>query len=145
MKITDVRIKLVGGESGRSRLRAFCTLIFDNAFVVTDLKILEGDQGFFVAMPSRKITFHCPYCRHKVIVGSNYCSSCGESVSDAEVARMLAGLNPSKLFVDIVHPINTASREYIHTAVVEAYRRELERAALPGYVSNYDDMFVGDL
>ena len=145
MKITDVRIKLVGGDSGRSRLRAFCTLIFDNAFVVTDLKILEGDQGYFVAIPSRKITFHCPYCRHKVIVGSNYCSSCGESVSNAEVARMLAGLNPSKQFVDIVHPINTASREYIHNAVVEAYRRELERAALPGYVSNYDDMFAADL
>ena len=145
MKITDVRIKLVGGDSGRSRLRALCTLIFDSAFVGTDLKIRDGDQGYFVAMPSRKITFHCPYCRHKVIVGSNYCSSCGESVSNAEVARMLAGLNPSKQFVDIVHPINTASREYIHNAVVEAYRRELERAALPGYVSNYDDMFAADL
>ena len=100
MKITDVRIKLVGGDSGRSRLRAFCTLIFDNAFVVTDLKILEGDQGYFVAMPSRKITFHCPYCRHKVIVGSNYCSSCGESVSNAEVARMLIKSDHEDFYVE---------------------------------------------
>ena len=58
---------------------------------------------------------------------------------------MLAGLNPSKLFVDVVHPINAAAREYIHNAVVDAYRRELERSAQPGYVSNYDDMFDDDL
>ena len=55
MKITEIRVKLVDGDPTRQRLRAFCSLTFDNAFVVRDLKVLEGNQGYFVAMPSRKM------------------------------------------------------------------------------------------
>ncbi len=92
MKITEIRVKLVDGDPTRQRLRAFCSLTFDNAFVVRDLKVLEGNQGYFVAMPSRKMTFRCPNCRQRNAIGSNYCSQCGVS---------LAGFDPCANMTDV--------------------------------------------
>ena len=63
MEITEVRIKLM--EEPGERLKAFCSITFDGCFVVRDLKIIEGTSGPFVAMPSRKLTSHCPRCRTK--------------------------------------------------------------------------------
>ena len=62
MEITEVRVKLMD-EPGE-RLKAFCSITFDDCFVVRDLKIIEGTSGPFVAMPSRKLTAHCPNCRY---------------------------------------------------------------------------------
>src|SRR3990172_4605382 len=61
--ITEVRIKLMDDAS--ERLQAFCSITFDNAFVIRDLKIIDGSNGPFVAMPSRKLTAHCPACGYK--------------------------------------------------------------------------------
>ncbi len=51
MEITDVRIRKV---TGGGKLKAFVSITFDDIFVVHDLKIIEGEKGVFVAMPSRK-------------------------------------------------------------------------------------------
>ena len=51
MKITDVRVKLVESDS---RLRGVATITFDDAFVVHDIRIIEGENGIFVAMTSKK-------------------------------------------------------------------------------------------
>ncbi|WEK82088.1 MAG: regulatory protein SpoVG [Candidatus Phytoplasma pruni] len=52
MQVTDVRIKLHKGEN---RLRGVASVAFDNAFVVHYIKIIEGERGIFIAMPSIKI------------------------------------------------------------------------------------------
>ncbi len=51
MEITDVRIKKVESDN---KLKAYVTITFDNCFVVHNLKIIMGQFGRFVAMPSRK-------------------------------------------------------------------------------------------
>lgn len=51
MHITDVRVRKVNKEG---RLKAIVSITFDNEFVVHDIKVLEGDRGLFIAMPSRK-------------------------------------------------------------------------------------------
>ncbi|HHT98562.1 MAG TPA: septation regulator SpoVG [Acholeplasma sp.] len=51
MKITDVRVKHVESDS---RLRGVATITFDDSFVVHDIRIIEGENGLFVAMPSKK-------------------------------------------------------------------------------------------
>lgn len=51
MNITDVRVKLVSSES---RLRGVATITFDESFVVHDIRIIDGEKGLFVAMPSKK-------------------------------------------------------------------------------------------
>ncbi len=51
MEITDVRVRKVGGDG---KMKAVAYVTFDNAFVVHDIKIIEGQNGMFIAMPSRK-------------------------------------------------------------------------------------------
>ena len=51
MEITDIRIRKVDSEG---KLKAYVTLTFDECFVVHNLKIISGQAGTFVAMPSRK-------------------------------------------------------------------------------------------
>ena len=50
MEITDVNVFRVDGE----RLKGYATVIFDNAFIVRDLKIIDGNNGLFVAMPNKR-------------------------------------------------------------------------------------------
>jgi len=50
MEITEVRLTL----RDEDRLKAFVSITFDNAFVVRGLKVIEGNNGLFVAMPSRR-------------------------------------------------------------------------------------------
>ncbi len=50
MEITEVRISLRNDE----KLKAFATVTFDNCFIVRDLKVINGNNGLFIAMPSRK-------------------------------------------------------------------------------------------
>jgi stage V sporulation protein G len=85
MNITDVRVKKVGNEG---KLKAYVSVTFDDSFVVHNLKVINGQSGIFVAMPSRKTT--------------------------------------SGEFKDVAHPINSAFREILQKAVLEAYNREVE-------------------
>ena len=52
MEITEVKV-FPAKETG-SRLKAYATLVFDACFIIRDLKIIEGDKGLFVSMPSRR-------------------------------------------------------------------------------------------
>ena len=52
MKITDVRVRIVKKDD--SKLKAVATVTFDDCFVVHNIKVIEGNEGFFIAMPSRK-------------------------------------------------------------------------------------------
>ena len=51
MNITDVRIRKIGNEG---KMKAVASVTFDNEFVVHDIKVIEGQSGLFIAMPSRK-------------------------------------------------------------------------------------------
>ena len=51
MEITDVRVRKVNTEG---KMKAVVSVTFDNAFVVHDIKVIEGDTDLFIAMPSRK-------------------------------------------------------------------------------------------
>ncbi|MFP6603837.1 MAG: SpoVG family protein, partial [Pirellulaceae bacterium] len=117
MKITEVRVKLTGNSE--DRLQAFCSITFDDCFVVRDLKVIEGTHGPFVAMPSRKLTTHCKKCGFKNHLRSSFCNKCGAQLKHEEVDRDPDGR--SKLYADIAHPINTDCRELIQTRVIEAY------------------------
>ena len=52
MQITDVRLRKVNSEN---RMKAVASVTFDNEFVVHDIKVIESQNGLFIAMPSRKI------------------------------------------------------------------------------------------
>ena len=140
MEITDVRIKLM--DDSDDRLLAFCSITFDECFVIRDLKIIEGSNGPFVAMPSRKLTSHCPQCGSKNHLRAAYCNQCGKRLRAESAQRGQQGR--SKLYADIAHPINTECRELIQDRVVEEYQAERVRSEQPGYQSRYDEEFVSE-
>jgi len=135
VEITEVRIKLM--EEPGERLKAFCSITFDDCFVVRDLKIIEGANGPFVAMPSRKLTAHCPKCRAKNHLRAAHCNQCGARLEEPPAARDEEGR--TKLYADIAHPINSTCREMIQARVINAYSEEKVRARQPDYVSSYED------
>ena len=130
MQITEVRIKLVAAKN--DKLRAFCSITIDNAFVVRDLKVIEGAKGPFVAMPSRKVMERCVRCGEKNHHRANYCNDCGQRLP-VERANRAVHREGAKMHADIAHPINSSCREQIQARILEQYSEELESAKLPGY------------
>ena len=53
MNITDVRVRKITKEG---KMRAIVSITIDNVFVIHDIKVIEGDKGLFIAMPSKKST-----------------------------------------------------------------------------------------
>lgn len=129
MEITDARVRLI--NDGTDRLKAFCSITFDDEFVIRDLKIVDGVTGLFVAMPSRKNTVSCPDCRHKNVVRSRYCNDCGAQLPHEQMPTNDGGRNKSHR--DIAHPITTEFREYVQKTVIAAFRKECKLAASPDY------------
>src|SRR5579863_7187288 len=122
--ITEVRIKLM--EDNNERLQAFCSVTFDDCFVIRDLKIIEGTKGSFVAMPSRKLTDRCNGCGSKNHLRARFCNQCGSRLDESRAIRDADGR--AKLHADIAHPINSSCREVIQSAIVRAFQEERERS-----------------
>jgi stage V sporulation protein G len=124
MKVTNVSVKLSPQQSG-DRLKAFCTMTLDGEFVVRDLKIIEGTNGLFVAMPSRKLTDHCPKCNGKNHLRAKHCNDCGAKLPEKRVSdEDIQG----KLHADIAHPINSECRARLQEVILNSYREELRAA-----------------
>ena len=129
MEISEVRVKLVNNKD--DRLKAFCSVTFDNEFVVRDIKIIEGTGGYFVAMPSRKMSDHCEKCGGKNHLRARYCNNCGTSLKENRARKNFKGR--IKLHADIAHPINSDCRMKIQQKVISAFKEELEKSKFPGY------------
>lgn len=54
MNITDVKVFI--REGNQNQLKAFVNIVIDDAFIVRNIKVIEGENGLFVAMPSRKLS-----------------------------------------------------------------------------------------
>lgn len=124
MEITEVKIKLT--NSNKNKLKAFCSIIFNNALVVHDVKIIDGTKGAFVAMPSRKLTQHCARCASKNHLRSKFCNDCGSPMPLAQPD--LDEENRPIFYADIIHPINSACREMIQSVVLKSYQEEIKKA-----------------
>ncbi|MCP4592083.1 MAG: stage V sporulation protein G [bacterium] len=129
MEISEIRVKLV--KNSKERLKAVCSVTFENEFVIRDLKVIEGATGLFVAMPSRKLADHCPKCRSKNHLRARFCNECGQKLDDRRAEQDRG--KRARLHADIAHPINSQCRNSIQAKVVEAYDSELECSKEPGY------------
>jgi stage V sporulation protein G len=142
MELTEVRVKLCDGHAGR--LKAFCSLTFDHAFVIRDVKLIEGNDGLFLAMPSRKLCDHCPRCSEKNHLRARFCNHCGARLDENRHTRYQNGNGNGngnghgngrlKLHADIAHPIHASCRADIERRVLTGYWDEVEKSKQPGYV-----------
>jgi stage V sporulation protein G len=140
-RITEIRVKLT--DDPRNKLKAYASVTIDDAFVVRDLKIIEGAKGPFVAMPSRKLADHCPRCRHKNHLRAAYCNQCGARLDPDRAGKDERGR--ARLHADLAHPINAPTRIELHKAVVRAYHDEVEAAQRAGAAyrpKTFDDFDV---
>lgn len=128
LNITEVRVKLT--DDPRNKLKAYCSVTIEDAFVVRDLKIIEGARGPFVAMPSRKLADHCKHCGHKNHLRAAFCNQCGTRLDGDRAPRDDRGR--ARLHADLAHPINSPTRIELHKAVVRAYAEEVEAASRAG-------------
>lgn len=125
MEITEVRVRQV--QNSTDRLKAFCTVTFDDQFVVRDIKVVEGTNGLFVSMPSRKATAACGKCGHRNQIRARFCEDCGARMAPLESPPVDAN-GRSKLHRDIAHPITPEFRELLQARVLEAFATDQENA-----------------
>jgi stage V sporulation protein G len=136
IEVTEVRIKLASEED--EKLLGYCSVTLNNAFVIKDLKIIQGDDVPFIAMPSRKITDKCGKCHYKNHLRAKFCNECGNKLSHNRADTDARGR--AKLHFDLVHPIRAEVRDYVHKAIIDAYHAEVERIRNGGSRHDNDDV-----
>ena len=122
MEITEVRVFLKDGID--KKLKAYVTVTFDNAFVVRNIKVIEGSNGRFIAMPSRKLKYACPKCSFRNELRSKFCNQCGGALSAPTRPTTTDASSAQSEHRDIAHPITQSFREYLQKKVLEAYDQE---------------------
>jgi stage V sporulation protein G len=122
VEITEVRTFLKEGKD--KKLKAYAAVTFDNAFVVRNIKIIEGNKGLFVAMPSRKLRDVCPNCGFTNTVRSKFCNECGKPLpqsSERMPQQSHEDADHQSDHRDIAHPITSEFRDYLQKKVLDAY------------------------
>ena len=126
MEITEVKVILKEGPD--KKLKAYATLTLDNSFVVRNVKVIKGNKGLFVAMPSRKMREACPKCNYKNTIRSRFCNQCGAGLPISQPQPRQGMDEPRQSeHRDIAHPITLECREYIQKKVLDAYEAELNK------------------
>lgn len=129
MEITEIRV--FPKEGPDKKLKAYTTVTFDGVFVVRNIKVIQGANGLFIAMPSRKMKHSCQKCGFRNELGSKYCNNCGIALdvknhlhsSDDE------GSDAKMEHRDIAHPITQQFREYLQKEILKAYEKEAVQTA----------------
>ena len=122
MEITEIRVFLKEGPD--KKLKAYTTVTFDSAFVVRNIKVIQGSSGLFIAMPSRKLKSPCPKCNFKNEVGSKFCNKCGASLPVSDKPVIAADVSSQSDHRDIAHPVTQQFREYLQNKILDAYKKE---------------------
>ena len=129
MEITEVRIFLKDKDKTNRKLKAYATVTFDDVFVVRNVKVIEGNSGLFVAMPSKKVQTLCPKCGHNNAIHSHFCNQCGQVLESEPISVEKASIQDRQAeHRDIAHPITQEFRDYIQKKVLEAYEKETQKA-----------------
>ncbi len=118
MQITEIKIQLK--DEKEKRLRAYAVVTFDDVFVVRNIKIIEGRQGLFIAMPSRRVRVRCPKCGARNDVTNKYCGQCATPMPPQPEKT------PEQIQAehkDLAHPIKQDFREYMQKEILAAYEK----------------------
>ncbi len=130
MEITEIRVFLKEGQD--KKLKAYTTVTFDSVFVVRNIKVIQGTNGLFIAMPSRKAKSPCLKCNFKNEVGSRFCNKCGASLPVVDKPISPTDMTTQSEHRAIAHPVAQQFREYLQEKIFEAYKKELEKGASHG-------------
>jgi len=125
MEVTDVRI-FKYESSANAKLKAYATITLDGAFVVRNLKVIEGSKGLFVAMPSERAKSACPKCGHWNAARSRFCNQCGAALNAVDQPMDHGGEGQEEVQAEhreTAHPITAECRTEIQKKVLAAYEK----------------------
>ena len=122
MEVTEIRIFPKEGQD--KKLKAYATVTFDNAFVVRNIKVIQGAGGLFIAMPSRKLKLSCQKCGFKSEVGSRFCGQCATKLVAGSVSDEHRDAKSEHR--DIAHPVTQEFREYLQKKILDAFAQETQ-------------------
>lgn len=125
MEITEIRVFLKEGQD--KKLKAYTTVTFDNVFVVRNIKVIQGANGLFIAMPSRKLKTPCPKCGFKNEVGSKFCNQCAAGLPAGQAVDDHEPHDAKTEHRDIAHPVTQDFREYLQKKILDAYKAEADK------------------
>ncbi|MBF0486218.1 MAG: septation protein SpoVG family protein [Candidatus Omnitrophica bacterium] len=123
MEITEIRVFPKEGQD--KKLKAYVTVTFDNVFVVRNIKIIEGKDHVFIAMPSKKLRFSCPKCSFKNEIESRFCNKCGVQLPLVREEDIAENADAKLQHRDIAHPITKEFREILQSRIMEAFNKEI--------------------
>lgn len=129
MEITEIRVFPKEGQD--KKLKAYTTVTFDNAFVVRNIKVIQGSNGLFIAMPSRKVKNSCLKCGYKNETGSRFCNGCADKIPEVENKEPVDVKAEHR---DIAHPITQRFRDYLQAQILVAYEKETKKEGEPTQV-----------
>ena len=122
VNITEVKVFFKNNQ--KAKLKAYVSIVFEDALVIRNLKVIDGSYGLFVVMPSHKTTEACPQCRNKNAVSSRYCSFCGKALLSGQLKKNKKASHEHK---EIVSPVADELRTYIQSTVLDVYAEELSK------------------
>jgi stage V sporulation protein G len=139
MEITEVRVFLK--DSPDKKLKAYATVTFDNAFVVRNIKVIQGSSALFIAMPSRRIKQPCPKCGYKNELRAKFCNQCAVPLPvTAKLPSFETTSAAQAEHKDIAHPITQYFRDYLQKKVLDVYEQELKVGVTRRDSSGADDV-----
>lgn len=126
MQVTRVTVRIpdVNYNEGdyRNNLRANISVELDKALVVHGCKLIEGEGGLFLAMPSEVKTDRCPECYVKTPITANYCHRCGLELERGRKHTLSPDKRGKiKVAMDVAHPVTTELRDHLLQACLEEY------------------------
>jgi stage V sporulation protein G len=130
MKVTGVRVKLASSPENL-RLRAHCSVTFDDVFLVHDIRIVDGPQGLFLAMPSRRLEDGCTYCGCRNHLLARFCNKCGKEFNPKKHPTRIDGKD--RYYFDVAHPIESSFRKEVQDVVLREYNRVIEEGEDEGF------------
>lgn len=126
MEITEVKFWLP--DKSDHRVLAYCSVTFDNSFVVRDLRVIDRETHLFVAMPSRKVTRECERCGGKNNLRVNFCNHCGTSLAYASEEVWTDSQGRETTYVDVAHPITQRFRRKMEREIISRYENFKSKA-----------------
>jgi len=138
MEITEARVFLK--DSPDKKLKAYATVTFDNAFVVRNIKVIQGSNGIFIAMPSRKVKHPCPKCSFKNELRSKYCNQCAAPLPMPAQVSVGQENGVQAEHKDIAHPITQTFREHLQKKVLDSYGVEVKKGPNAARAYSNDDL-----
>jgi DNA-binding cell septation regulator SpoVG len=124
LEVTKVYITPAFKREGRTRLRAYVSIVLNDSFMVKNIRIIEkkevkpGESKYFIVFPNRENTRPCTACSAKVSFRDEFCKVCGTKLSP---------IIQEATYKDLCHPIKRDVSDVLEKCILDEYTKFQEK------------------